>query len=126
MTLDEESLYRLIGRVLRQARERQGLTQADLAGRVGLQRSSIVNGEAGRQRLPLHTIYRLCLELRLEPGDVFPTLAELSSRGENVTIAGEDHRVPHKTATFLRSVLDQARTDTTDRPTGKDPDDQAS
>lgn len=116
MAIDEDLLYRQIGRALRQGRERQGFTQAELAARIGLQRSSIVNAEAGRQRLPLHTIYRLCQELRLEVIDVFPSLTDLTVQQEDVTIAGEDHRVPHKTATFLRSVLNEDRADPQNGP----------
>lgn len=51
-----ETCHKLVGLRIQQMREMLGLTQAELAKRVGLERTSIVNTEAGRQRLLLHGI----------------------------------------------------------------------
>ncbi len=107
MTVNEDLLYRRIGQAIRQEREQRKLTQAELASRIGLQRSSIVNAEAGRQRLPLHIIYGLCEELRLSLADFLPSLAAVTGQGEGVTIGGEEHQVPRKTASFLRSMMNE-------------------
>jgi transcriptional regulator with XRE-family HTH domain len=55
----DDRLYREVGIALACARSNAGLTQSTLAERAGLARTSVVNGEAGRQRLPLHVLARL-------------------------------------------------------------------
>lgn len=62
-----EELYVEFGRRLKAARRRAGATQEDLAGRVGLTRTSITNMERGRQHLPLHTLVRLADALGTTP-----------------------------------------------------------
>lgn len=59
------------------AREKTELTQERLAARVGLSRTSIVNVEAGRQRVPLHQLYRIAGALGMEPADLLPPAPEV-------------------------------------------------
>jgi len=49
-------VYKQIGLRIRSIRETLGVTQSELAERVGLTRTSIVNIEAGRQRILLHDV----------------------------------------------------------------------
>jgi len=51
-----EAVHIAFGARVRLIRETLGLNQAELAARVKLERTSVVNIEAGRQRLLLHTI----------------------------------------------------------------------
>jgi len=51
-----ELCYKQFGLRVRQLREALGLTQAELAKRVGLERTSIANIEAGKQRILLHDV----------------------------------------------------------------------
>lgn len=51
-----EPVYGMIALKIRHVRETLGIDQATLAKRVGYTRTSIVNIEAGRQRLPLHVV----------------------------------------------------------------------
>jgi transcriptional regulator with XRE-family HTH domain len=65
--LDETDDH-LIGERLREARETLGLTQADVAGALGIQRTSLVAMEAGRRKVSglelrrLARIYRRSIE----------------------------------------------------------------
>jgi len=54
-----ESLYRAIGTLVRGERLKLGITQDELARRVGLTRTSINNIEHGRQKIQVHTLYTL-------------------------------------------------------------------
>lgn len=54
-----EHLYRAIGKLVRGERLKLGLTQDELAHRVGLTRTSINNIEHGRQKIQVHTLYTL-------------------------------------------------------------------
>lgn len=56
MTKPIEGCYRLFGAKVEQIRTTLGWTQAELAEKVGLTRTSITNIEAGRQRVLLHEI----------------------------------------------------------------------
>jgi DNA-binding XRE family transcriptional regulator len=58
-----EAVYRRLGQWVRQARKRRGLRQEDVAALMGLTRTSIVNIEAGRQRVLLHDALALLVIL---------------------------------------------------------------
>ena len=71
-----EPVYKAIGLRMRMIREALGLTQDELAkraapitltGLTGLQRTSIVNIEAGRQRILLHDVERIAAALGTTP-----------------------------------------------------------
>ena len=106
MELDEALLYRRLGEQLRLGRVRAGLTQAELADRAGLLRTSITNIEAGRQHPPLHVLYRLCSTLGTDLAAILPSQEELS-RPDRVAIEveGTVREVPLKTAEFIRQLL---------------------
>ena len=55
----EDLLYKLIGKRLKEQRNRQNITQQDLAQRASLTRTSVTNIEQGIQRAPLHVLYEL-------------------------------------------------------------------
>lgn len=54
-----EACYKSLGKWVRSRRQHFGITQADLAKRIGLSRPSLVNIEAGRHRVMLHTVIEL-------------------------------------------------------------------
>jgi transcriptional regulator with XRE-family HTH domain len=62
-----EPIYGAIGMRVRYIREAVGMTQADLAKRCGLTRTSLVNFEGGRQRCMLHTIEAMAQALNTNP-----------------------------------------------------------
>ncbi len=70
--------------ILREARLRAGLTQAELGKRAGTTQSSIARWETGRSRPPLETLMRLVracgLELQIELGTTDPSEVSLLER----------------------------------------------
>ena len=62
-----EPIYGAIGARIRYMREALGIQQAELAKRVGLTRTSIVNFEAGKQRCMLHDIEKMAGALGTTP-----------------------------------------------------------
>jgi DNA-binding XRE family transcriptional regulator len=68
-----KELYADFGASLRMARKRAGLSQDDLARRVGLSRTSITNIEGGRQQVLLHTFIGLCRAVGKDPESMVPT-----------------------------------------------------
>lgn len=55
----DADLYMRIGGSVRSVRVCKGVTQEKLASEVRLSRTCIVNLEAGRQRIPLHTLIHI-------------------------------------------------------------------
>lgn len=62
-----EACHISVGIRIRMIRETLGLSQVDLAKRVGLQRVSVTNIEVGRQRLLLDGIERFATALGTTP-----------------------------------------------------------
>ena len=59
--------YRAFGMRVEMIRTTLGLTQADLAKRIGLKRASIANIEGGNQRVLLHDVERFAAALGITP-----------------------------------------------------------
>jgi transcriptional regulator with XRE-family HTH domain len=72
--MDESEIYKRLGELVHRHRERMGKSQADLGKDIGLSRASVANIETGRQRIPLHHLYRLARALRVEAHTLLPEL----------------------------------------------------
>ena len=59
-------LYRRLGRAVAERRGELGLTQSDIAERLGLSRASLTNLESGRQRIMVHQLFALANALKLK------------------------------------------------------------
>jgi transcriptional regulator with XRE-family HTH domain len=72
--MSNEAIYKAFGRAVATRRKELDLTQADLAGRVGMSRASIANIERGRQNVLLHHVYSLASALEFaQVADLLPT-----------------------------------------------------
>ena len=63
-------LYPAIGEVVRQRSDAIGMTQASLAGRIGLGRTSVTNIENGSQKVMLHQLVDLARALHASPEEL--------------------------------------------------------
>ncbi len=108
MMINQTLLYQHIGSVVRKRREALGMTQAQLAEAIGLLRTSVVNLEAGNQRVPLHTLFPICAVLGIEVADVLPTVRTVLSKDQLILpIDGVETVVPTRTAAFVNGLLDE-------------------
>lgn len=64
--------YLVIGERVAIRRKALKMKQEDLAKAIGLTRTSIVNLEAGRQRIPIHTFYSIAEALKTNVHDLLP------------------------------------------------------
>ena len=80
----EKRLYRLIGERISSVRVSAGLSQNKLAKKLELSRVSIVNIEKGRQRAPVHVLWRIAEALGVEITDFIPTLAQIANAETSV------------------------------------------
>src|SRR4051794_28719267 len=107
MEVNEKLLYGRIGSRLRQQRDDLGATQGQLAEEVGVRRTSITNIEAGRQKVPLHLLYKLCAALEIEVVDVLPTNNDITQPSTVlVELNGDVRHVTPKTAEALKQLQD--------------------
>ena len=75
----EEELHTALGKKIREKRQSSGLTQAELAARIEVSRSSLTNMELGRQRLLIDQLYKMADVLNTNPQDLLPSRAEIIS-----------------------------------------------
>jgi transcriptional regulator with XRE-family HTH domain len=110
MPHDEHQLYRSIGARLREQRLAVGLSQAQLAERIGMLRTSITNIESGRQRVPIHVLYDICEALSVSVHAVLPVQEEAAEMTTvPVTVGTTTTEVSPMTAAFVRGVLNEER-----------------
>ena len=95
---NETPLYKLIGKRIRTFRKDAGLTQADLAHRVGIARVSVSNLENGRQRVSLEHLVAIAQILGVELSELMPTHAELQR--PRTTTAPKDQAVLRSLGVF--------------------------
>jgi len=72
-------LYGFVGDLVRQKRTQIGVSQEELAGKIGLARVSVVNIERGRQRPPLHVLWLIAEVLGVELRDLIPLHLQVTS-----------------------------------------------
>lgn len=70
---DEEAISEYksrVGKRIKKQRQKQDLTQQDLASYLQLSRTHITNIEAGKIDINLSTIWKLCKSLKTNPDDL--------------------------------------------------------
>jgi len=90
MQMQSEWLYAEVGKLVRQARKRKGLTQLGLAQALDVSRTSVTNVELGRQHVQLHTLYLIADTLGVDPRDLLPTLGGHGSEAPTEVVVPSD------------------------------------
>lgn len=72
---DVPRFYEELGRRIREARTRKGLTQNDLGQAIGLSRASVANIERGYQQISLHHLTLAADALEVQIQDLLPPSA---------------------------------------------------
>jgi len=104
--IDEDRLYRYIGERIKRRRIEAGLTQAQLAERSSVLRTSIASIETARQKAPLHVLYRLCVGLEIDTRTILPPNSQLTDQQfVGVDVGGVIRNVPPKAAKVLERLL---------------------
>ena len=80
----EQLFYEWVGIKIAAKRKEARMTQQQLADKIGLSRSSVVNLEKGRQTPPIYTFWRIATVLNVSPSEILPvknehTLSELEN-----------------------------------------------
>lgn len=64
--MSDMELYRRLGRTVAKRRGELGMSQAEVAAKLGLSRASLANLESGRQRIMVHQLFALVHALKLK------------------------------------------------------------
>lgn len=79
MTDYKEALYKIVGERIKSHRDSRKISQLELSKRLDISRSSISNIEVGRHQIPLHALYELSKEFKLDISDLLPPYDEIVS-----------------------------------------------
>lgn len=72
MDFDRVGFDRQVGLRLQRARKAAGMTQEEVATRIGIPRPSYANIESGRQRIPLDVLWRAAIVLQTDISKLVP------------------------------------------------------
>jgi transcriptional regulator with XRE-family HTH domain len=78
--VDAVRLAQRLAERLRKLREEAGLSQVQMARRLGISRSTLNRLEAADQNTTLRTLDQLCQALKCQPGDLFSVEKSLRHR----------------------------------------------
>jgi len=81
--MNASTIYKIVGQRIRQERNCLGITQAQLAKKIEVSRTSIANMEAGKQNFALDALYRLAKHLQVTPYSLLPTLEEVDESSKD-------------------------------------------
>ncbi len=73
----ERTIYQLIGKKIREARNIKELSQGTLSEIINLSRASISNIETGRQQPPIHVLFTISTALGVDISYILPTMTEI-------------------------------------------------
>lgn len=76
--IDKDRLYETIGDQLKAVRQKNHLTQSDMADVLGMERTSVTNIELGKQRPGVHVLYRCCEYFEISIADFFPSIKSVA------------------------------------------------
>ena len=110
--INDQKLFALVGQRVREIREAQTprMSQGELAGILGLKRTSITNIERGNQKVSLDTLYRVCERFGLAVQEIVPPVsAVVQTEQRSIVVGGESHDVGLKTAALVARLRPSTR-----------------
>ena len=92
------------------------MTQAALAAKVGLERTSITNIEKGTQKVSLHVLYSLCEALHVKVTDILPAPTDVERENAlpertELQFGGKIYFAPPKALQKISEILDMDKRD---------------
>ncbi len=106
--LDPEDFYRYLGQRIMEERVRNGLTQAGLASKISLTRTSLANIERGRQKLLAHVLVDIASALNVNVIDLLPKQVGVeTTQADEVKLDKLLEERPADEQQWIKAVLDK-------------------
>jgi len=105
MNLFEEIIYALIGKQIRQYREKKDLTQEKLASDIGVSRASIANYESGKQAIYISDLYKIANSLEVEVADLLPKTTEIAKKSSLEALLQNDNNLKEEEKRAVRDFM---------------------
>ena len=104
--------YVAVGRKVKSVRIEAGISQTLLAQKIGFNRSSIANLEAGRQRIALHLFFLIAEALGTPPAKLLPDIQLMEEAGSIAIENLNSHLVgtSETTQDFVRGTIARVTT----------------
>lgn len=99
-----DAFYAEVGRRIAVTRKKREITQAGLAKKISLTRTSITNIEKGRQKILIHTLIEIADILDVKLSDLLPRIKTTIDK-ESISKYLEDHS--QKNRKFAEAVFKQ-------------------
>lgn len=74
--IPDEQIYLIIGGKIKEARDNLKVSQTELAKRISIARTSLSNIESGKQKLPIHLLYKIASALGIPVTALLPGIGE--------------------------------------------------
>lgn len=105
-----DQFYSIVGKNIKSARSEAGISQTVLAQRIGFNRSSIANLEAGRQRVALHLFFLISEAIGVSPAALLPDVGLLEVGGSATIQKLNEHLVgaTETSQDFVRETIARA------------------
>jgi len=75
--IDEDLIYILVGKKIREKREAAGLSQVKLAEAIEVSRASLANYESGNTSVYISYLYLIAEHLKVDVRDFLPSMEEI-------------------------------------------------
>lgn len=106
VVIDQKALYRAVGKAIADLRNNRQpkVSQAELARMLEVKRTTLSAIESGKQKAPLHLLYRISNELSVPLAELLPAVKDFVLQAER-----DAKRVPAKTQSVISRLKEGAR-----------------
>ena len=105
----KEPIYEYLGQKVRDSRIKRGLSQGELAEKVGLNRTSIVLIERGEQRVPIHRVVMIARALGVSVMVLIPDIEEEDIEGAGKIDKASLGRVSPGVAEEVMAIVERSK-----------------
>lgn len=108
-TISKDELSKYIGKKIKYYREKQGLSQVDLANKLGVDRVSVTRYESGARKVNQDMLFTLSDLLHINIDDLFPnTISEINKSESIMSIYNQlDNQRQHNVYTYAQNQLNE-------------------
>jgi len=108
--IDEDLIYVLVGKKIKEKREAAGFSQVKLAEAIDVSRASLANYESGNTAVYISYLYQIAERLNVGVHDFLPSLEEIKNSTSHEKRL-ENHNVPRKEKKEILDFIESVEED---------------